>query len=284
MANSLLFTTVGVLFALFAACNAHTMGLGSCPRVEPLKDFNMERFLGEWNVIQKFATSSSCMKYNFTQRKDGKLRLVQTRQHFLLDTIGVDHIYTYTGVLSIPDNDRSARMRVKFPLNIAGEADFIVFMTDYESYAGIFTCQKILFGHTKSATILSRKPTLDKAVINQVRQKLEEEGVDPDDFSVVDQGSCRNKDDTSLNVKIDDKTFSAHNIGGVVKKVGETVGSTIDKAGEVLGSGISKASEVTGDIVQTFADKEDKKRSPVKSLNELLDNAKVQENEAEWLP
>lgn len=52
--------------------------------------------------------------------------------------------------------------------DIAGEADFLVFMTDYSSYAGIFTCQKILFGHTKSATILSRKPTLDKAVVNQV--------------------------------------------------------------------------------------------------------------------
>jgi hypothetical protein len=40
---------------------------------------------------------------------------------------------------------------------------------------------------------------------------------------------------------------------------------------------------VTGDIVGSFADK-DKKNSPVKSLNELLDKAKVQENEAEWLP
>ncbi|OXA45521.1 apolipoprotein D [Folsomia candida] len=269
---------------LFAFSDAHTMGLGSCPRVEPLKDFNMDKFLGEWYVIQKFATSSSCMKYNFTQGTDGKLRLVQTRQHFLLDTIGVDHIYTYTGVLTIPDNDRSARMRVKFPLNIAGEADFLVFMTDYSSYAGIFTCQKILFGHTKSATILSRKPTLDKAVVNQVRQKLEEEGVDPDDFSVVDQDTCRTKEDSSLNVKIDDKTFSAQNIGGVVKKVGQAVGTGIDKAGEVLGSGISKASDVTGDIVESFADKEDKKTAPIKSLNELLDKAKVQENEAEWLP
>lgn len=53
-------------------------------------------------------------------------------------------------------------------VDIAGEADFVVFMTDYENYAGIFTCQKILFGHTKSASILSRKPTLDKVIINQV--------------------------------------------------------------------------------------------------------------------
>lgn len=55
-----------------------------------------------------------------------------------------------------------------FIVDIAGEADFVVFMTDYENYAGIFTCQKILFGHTKSASILSRKPTLDKVIINQV--------------------------------------------------------------------------------------------------------------------
>jgi len=284
MQEKLLVIAVAFVALYMTETNAHTMGLGSCPRVEPLKDFNMEKFLGEWFVIQKFATSSSCMKYNFTQGDDGKLRLVQTRQHFILDTIGVDHIYTYTGVLTIPDTDRSARMRVKFPLNIAGEADFVVFMTDYENYAGIFTCQKILFGHTKSATILSRKSTLDKAVINQIRQKLEEDGVDPDDFSVVDQASCRTKEDSSLNVKIDDKTFSAGNVAGVVKKVGQAVGSGVDKAGEVLGSGISKASEVTSDIVESFADKDDNKKTGVKNLNALLDKAKVQENEAEWLP
>ena len=75
--------------------------------------------MGEWYVIQKFATSSSCMKYNFTKGEDGKMRLVQTRQHFILDTIGVDHTYTYTGVLSVPDNDATARMRVKFPLSMS---------------------------------------------------------------------------------------------------------------------------------------------------------------------
>lgn len=52
--------------------------------------------------------------------------------------------------------------------DVAGDSEFVVFMTDYGQYAGIFTCQKILFGHTKSATILSRTPTLEKAVVNQV--------------------------------------------------------------------------------------------------------------------
>ena len=52
-----------------------------------------------------------------------------------------------------------------------------------------------------------------------MRQKLEEEGVDPDDFSVVDQENCIKKKDASFNVKIDDKTFSSKNVAGVVKKV-----------------------------------------------------------------
>jgi len=34
-----------------------------------------------------------------------------------------------------------------------------------------------------------------------------------------DQSNCRSKEDSSLNVKIDDKTFSAGNVAGVVKKV-----------------------------------------------------------------
>jgi hypothetical protein len=56
-------------------------------------------------------------------------------------------------------------------------------------------------------------------ILLQVRQKLEEEGVDPDDFSVVDQAKCVTSKDASFNVKIDDKTFSAGNVADVVKQV-----------------------------------------------------------------
>lgn len=55
-------------------------------------------------------------------------------------------------------------------------------------------------------------------------------------------------------------------------------------AGDVLGSGISKAADVTGDIVETFGESQNVKVAPTKDLNELLKNAKVEENDAEWLP
>lgn len=58
-------------------------------------------------------------------------------------------------------------------------------------------------------------------------------------------------------------------------------------AGDIIGSGISKAADVTGDIVETFGEKEkpnEKITAATKDLNELLKNAKVEENDAEWLP
>jgi apolipoprotein D and lipocalin family protein len=52
---------------------------------------------------------------------------------------------------------------------VAGSASYIVFMTDYETYAGVFTCQKLGFAHRQSASILSRSPRLDKMYVDKVR-------------------------------------------------------------------------------------------------------------------
>jgi hypothetical protein len=42
-------------------------------------------------------------------------------------------------------------------------------MTDYDNYAGVFTCQKLAFAHRQSASILSRSPNLDKMYVDKVR-------------------------------------------------------------------------------------------------------------------
>ena len=53
-------------------------------------------------------------------------------------------------------------------VGLAGKADYVVFSTDYENYGAIFSCQSILFGHRRSASILSRRKTLDQMYINKV--------------------------------------------------------------------------------------------------------------------
>lgn len=52
---------------------------------------------------------------------------------------------------------------------LAGSASYIVFMTDYDNFAGVFTCQKLAFAHRQSASILSRSPNLDKIYVDKVR-------------------------------------------------------------------------------------------------------------------
>lgn len=205
--------------------NCHSYFLGACPKVEPVADFNMTRFLGRWYVIQKFSTASSCWTYDFLKNStDGSLKIVQSRDHVVLDTVGLDNNYRYTGSLDIPDPNRPGEMRVRFPLSVAGKADYVVFATDYDNYGAIYSCQSILFGHRRSASILSRTQTLSPMYVTKVRTKLESFGVDPHDFSIITHTDCHTLPSTSvLNVGVDGSTLSATIVLNVVKDVGTAV-------------------------------------------------------------
>uniref|UniRef100_A0A182SV90 Lipocln_cytosolic_FA-bd_dom domain-containing protein n=2 Tax=Neocellia TaxID=44535 RepID=A0A182SV90_9DIPT len=91
----------------------------------------------------------------------------QISQKAPLSIAPIKHEYSYTGKLTVTDRDVPARMTVRFPLSVAGSAKFVVFMTDYDTYAGVFSCQKIPFGHRQSATLLSRTRDLDKIYVDK---------------------------------------------------------------------------------------------------------------------
>ena len=74
--------------------------------------------MGRWYAIQKFSTASSCWTYDFIRNaSDGSLKVVQSRDHVVLDTIGLDNNYRYTGSLDVPDPNRPAFMRARFPMS-----------------------------------------------------------------------------------------------------------------------------------------------------------------------
>jgi apolipoprotein D and lipocalin family protein len=194
------------------------------------------QFLGIWYAIQKTSTASECVIYNISQVEPGQYLIQQLSQDYLIGLAPVSHRYSYTGELEVKDNDVPAKMTVRFPLNILpGDAMFKVFMTDYQQYAGIFSCQKLPVAHRQSATILSRTKDLDKAYIDKIRTRLNSYGVDAFDLSIINQGSCPTiTGDTKINVEIDPETFSSQNIGSWVRKAGEKIGDgvewTVDKA------------------------------------------------------
>lgn len=225
-----------VCLALLPLCMGHTYHLGDCPVVEPMSGFQMSRFLGLWYAIQKTSTGSRCLTYNFTTAGEpGEYLLEQVSEHPVLGVASVDNKYHYTGELKA-NPDVPAKMTVKFPLNVAGTSSFTVFMTDYETYAGIYTCQKLPASNRRSATVLARQKTLDKAVIDKIRNRMSMFGVNPFDLSLIDQSHCPgSKDETNVNIDINPDTFSSQNIAGVVRKAGEKLGDGIEVAADGVG-------------------------------------------------
>lgn len=60
-----------------------------------------------------------------------------------------------------------------FFIDVAGSASFDVVTTDYETYAGIYTCQNLLFFKRHSATFLSRTNRLDEDILKKVNENIE---------------------------------------------------------------------------------------------------------------
>ncbi|XP_053617700.1 apolipoprotein D-like [Plodia interpunctella] len=259
--------------ALLAACHgvySHTYHLGECPIVEPMPGFEMNRLLGVWYVMQKTSTASHCITYNFTKTPEpGKYEIEQISQHFILGLTPLKHDYKYKGVLTVPDPSVPAKMKVNFPLSVAGSASYIVLSTDYTNYAAIFTCQHLPIGHRRSATILSRTKELDRMYTDKMRQKLSSYGVDPFDLSIISQSDCpHHKQGEGVNINIDPETFSSHNIGEAVRRTGG-----------VIANGVEYVVDAGKKVYHKVADsKEDLTEAPSGKQTRNL-NA-----EAEWLP
>ncbi|XP_049766625.1 apolipoprotein D-like [Schistocerca cancellata] len=239
-------TCLLALLSVAVAVSGHSYHLGGCPTVDPMPDFDVNRFVGKWYVIQKTSTGSTCLVNNYAvdTNHTGHYLLEQRSQHFILGMTSVDHVYRYTGDLTIPDKQTPGAMRVRFPLSIAGSASYTVFATDYENYAGVFTCQKLAFAHRQSASILSRSPTLDKMYVEKIRSKLSSFGVDPFDLSIIKQDDCPKVTDDSYNININPDTFSPGSIAGVVRTAGDKLGDGV----EVVAEGAKKVyHKVRGD-------------------------------------
>ncbi|CAL4150797.1 unnamed protein product, partial [Meganyctiphanes norvegica] len=156
-----------VLVAVAGSVTSHSIDMGSCPRIPPQPDFDLQRFMGTWYVIEVFGRQSKCFTLTFNQVTDQTLTVTEAKEFYLIDKLNMDYAHTNTGTLTIEDPAISARMRVRWPDNIAGSATFTIMDTDYDNYAIFAECQKLFLISRSNAAILSRNSTLDPAVIEQ---------------------------------------------------------------------------------------------------------------------
>lgn len=185
---------VGSLLVLVGLCAdgalAHQYGMGACPPSVPFKDnFDIEKFLGEWFVIQKSSSLMSCLKVNITRGTGENLKISEYRRMGLLQK-ALDHTMIDVGTLKIPDPTEPAKMTVKFSLS-AWTEPFTIVDTDYTNYAATFSCVAAAgMGYRRNGMILSRKPVLDNTTSDKLRKTFEFFGVDSSSFSFIDQKPC----------------------------------------------------------------------------------------------
>lgn len=63
----------------------------------------------------------------------------------------------------------------------------------------------------------------------QVRNRIASSNVNPFDLTIVDQTKCSDMNST-MRVEVNNETFSSHNIGQAVKKVGSKIGDGVEYA------------------------------------------------------
>ncbi|XP_042858117.1 apolipoprotein D-like [Penaeus japonicus] len=238
----MLFASIVAVAGLLGSVHAHDWGFGKCPRADPFPNLSVEKFLGLWYVIEQFDTSSTCLTLNYSRESDTQLKVTKSRQLYLLDSLNIDHTNDYTGTLDIPDGENAGKMRVKWPLNVAGKGDYVVFDTDYDTYAAIYECQQLSsIMHRKSAAILARTPALDQTFVDRVKRRLGSFSIDTSHFDVVGHSSCTSRSDSDLNINIDDDTF---------KKIMSGASEGIKNVASTVADGASNLADTVVDVTR----------------------------------
>lgn len=86
-------------------------------------------------------------------------------------------------------------MEIDYPLSSTGVINlkhYVIIATDYDNYALVWNCHKMIVGHRQSAQIMSRKPTLEKKMIHELREVFTHYDLNENYFTIVNHKECEN--------------------------------------------------------------------------------------------
>ncbi|XP_054152638.1 apolipoprotein D-like [Oppia nitens] len=189
----------------------HVLQRGDCPLVEPMADFEIDQFVGQWYVIQKFQSYSDCVRENFTMIQQNQY--IVTRQ---FNVLGSPILTTVTGKIIFPKNESKSEMSIDYPLSASGVVNirqYTVLATDYDNYALVWNCKPLVIRHRQSAQIMSRRPKLDPKIVDELRELLREFNINDHYLTNVSQSHCPSSVDTSdQSMTTNDNTVNNNNI------------------------------------------------------------------------
>ena len=138
-----------VMIAL-TSVRAHEYYNGRCLKFVTMADLDWERFSGDWWVVLKMNSRSSCIRYNYSTSGGEKL---VTEQKLLpvLGRFGVPSSVQSQGRLRTTNPASVAAMTVDWDTGVLGDLmfsdmDYLVLDTDYTTRALVCSCQHFNIG------------------------------------------------------------------------------------------------------------------------------------------
>ncbi|BES96055.1 Lipocalin / cytosolic fatty-acid Hypothetical protein protein family [Nesidiocoris tenuis] len=163
---------------------------GRCPNVTAKADFDIDKFVGQWNEIERsfylFESSLSCTQLNFTLYENDTMR---TEVTYRVPWRGTSSVSSYrVKDVSMTPGELNMVLDGPLPSVIArmapGSGKYIVLDTDYTDYALIYSCTDLRLVHADFIWVLGRGKdisvdartivysTLDKSKVNRDRLLL----------------------------------------------------------------------------------------------------------------
>ncbi|XP_074604229.1 apolipoprotein D-like [Brevipalpus obovatus] len=170
-------------------CSGQEFARGACPEVTPPAEgsnWNLSKYLGVWYEIARteniWEIGLKCVTANYTLRSDGVIRVDNkgiTERNKTVNAVGSARIDSPVNLL-----------KVKFA-KWSPEAPYWIAKTDFDRYALVISCMD-LFNALKveSAWILSRTPTLDQRIKEDLFNTLSSLGVPRSSMRIVNQNNC----------------------------------------------------------------------------------------------
>ncbi|XP_050440825.1 apolipoprotein D-like [Adelges cooleyi] len=158
-----------------------------CLNLDPMEDFEMEKFLGKWYVVKTTFPENRCLVYDFyTQKIENMIEYAEKSNYsFYFGVLKAKSSklpseMTYTDLLTDYSNDH------------VEDPSFIVLYTDYVSFALVYMCIHLTndnaFVHY--ITIMSRSVMLDNEIINDLIVNIFSVARAPLNLNHVDHKNC----------------------------------------------------------------------------------------------
>lgn len=142
------------------------------PPLEVVESVDLERYLGRWYEIARYPNffEQDCLAVtaDYALREDGNIEVVNTCRKFTLD----GEVEVARGVARVADPRTNAKLKVRFFGPFEGDYWIIELDDDYQYAVVGEPSRRFLW-------ILSRTPTMDPAVYDDIVSRLPERSYEP---------------------------------------------------------------------------------------------------------